>query len=1011
MDNTQWVEWLQALELAQVTITATIDPVGRLGPVGGLWPKLLAAATDVATLGLLRVVVVAEEQSDVAAELLAPDASPLRVLQAATLQEAVQRLYEEHGAREAVRRYEQEQCAILNILDKSLPIATHYQVLPLLQEVKRERLPRTEREGRQQQKQHEAHGGFCAVDILRWEEQVREETITYERVPLERVLSDFRAVAKAATTSVPRFVVLGPPGSGKTTLMQYVGWQVAQRAWSLSGRPLLPARIRLREWEAWAAKEGTQEESLPHYLTERYKTLSYAPNVVQWQRWLQKGEVLLLLDGVDEIEGKPLFLAALKTALASFIECPTLLTCRTVSVEQHRALCPDFPLFTLAPLASDQRDAFIRTFPTAHHDRYNPDTLITQLMRTPQLLPLAANPLLLNIICYVVDDVNGVIPTTRSELYTRALERLLTRPPQRVEVRYPGEEPTGTEKLAILARVALNLFAKNDRQLTFTGEELGQELKWALSEAGYGAAPAPWANALRVDLITNSAILRGNPTQGFFFLHLTIQEFLAAATLARIVAEKGWRAPVQIAGTTVNMRYLVDSKAWDPRWHEVLILLAGQLEDPLPLLTLLADDKKDDLFHCRLALATLCLPEMRLAASESHAASVDRLSTAVLTHWLQYERNSTEPVVTHMTRALPALGQLNGRREGITFLHWFCQQLRASSGEVRAGVAKALGRIGTVVAQYPEILSELEHILLHDVDELVRAQAAETFRRIGVAAAQHPQTLLALVQVALHDTDWFVRSGAVRALVQMGAAAQHPEVLSALEAALHDDNPHVRAHATDVLRLVEGVTLPQSSPAPGQRTSREQDEDGIYEATAAFKQAGATDAQHPELTLALVQALHDKDTGIRHTAIRALEQVQEVIPSHPEVLSSLVEVALHDADGGVRTEAAAALGRVEAAATQLVSVLLALVRLVLRDTDAGVRARAAQSLGQRGNKAAWQPEVLSALVQALRDADADVRFRSAEALAQMMAQGVRIFRRRWGKIEAKRVDELAALRE
>ena len=66
MDDTLWAEWVQALELAQVTISAAIDPAGRLGPIGGLWPKLLAAARDAASLGLLRIVVVAEEQSDVA---------------------------------------------------------------------------------------------------------------------------------------------------------------------------------------------------------------------------------------------------------------------------------------------------------------------------------------------------------------------------------------------------------------------------------------------------------------------------------------------------------------------------------------------------------------------------------------------------------------------------------------------------------------------------------------------------------------------------------------------------------------------------------------------------------------------------------------------------------------------------------------------------------------------------------------------------------------------------------
>ena len=752
---------------------------------------------------------------------------------------------------------------ILNILDKSLPIATYYQVLPLLQEVKRERLPRTEREGHQEE-QHKEHSGFCEVDILRWEEQVQEETVTYERVPLERVFSAFPLVTKAATTSVPRIVVFGPPGSGKTTLIQYVGWQVAQRAWPLAGRSLLPVRIRLREWETWATKEGKQEESLPHYLTDRYKMLSPAPHALQWRHWLQKGEVLLLLDGLDEVEGKPFFLSVLKTALATFNECPTLLTCRTVSFEQHRTVCPNFPLFTLAPLAPEQRDAFIRAFPSQHRDHYDPGTLITQLRRTPQLLPLAANPLLLNIICYVVDDVNGVIPTTRSELYTRALERLLTRPPQRVEVRYPGEAPTGTEKLAILERVALNLFAKHAHKLTFTGEELGQELKWALSEAGYGAAPAPWANALRVDLLTNSAILRGDPTHGFFFLHLTIQEFLVAAALAKIIAEKGWRTPVKIAGTMVSARQLVDSKAWDPRWHEILIFLTGQLDDPLPLLTLLADDKKDDLFNCRLALAALCLPERRLAHSDHHAAFVDRICTAAFTNWLQHEQNSTESVATHLTRALPALGQLNGHMGRITFLRWLRQQLRASSGEVRAGVAKALGLIGAAVAQDPEVHSDLERLLLHDPDELVRVQAAETFRRMGTVTVERPQTLTALVQAALHDTDWFVRSGAARALAQIGPArTQHPEVFSALQAAQLDGNPHVRSHATDMLRLVDEVTVQQSSlsPTPGQHVAHEQDRDEVYEAAATFKQAVVSDEQQPKETLAFIQVLHSKDSG------------------------------------------------------------------------------------------------------------------------------------------------------
>jgi predicted NACHT family NTPase len=57
--------------------------------------------------------------------------------------------------------------------------------------------------------------------------------------------------------------------------------------------------------------------------------------------------VLLLLDGLDEVESKPPFVTALKVALSLFTACPTVITCRTVSFEQHRILCPDFAAFTL----------------------------------------------------------------------------------------------------------------------------------------------------------------------------------------------------------------------------------------------------------------------------------------------------------------------------------------------------------------------------------------------------------------------------------------------------------------------------------------------------------------------------------------------------------------------------------------------------------------------------------------------------------------------------------------
>jgi predicted NACHT family NTPase len=541
-----------------------------------------------------------------------------------TLQEAVQKLYEEYGPRFAVRRYERDRCASLDIdiLGKSVPMEQHYQVLPLLQKVKPERLPRHPW-APQQEEDPDFH--LPPEDMLRWEEDVqREERVTYKRMSVQEVFTRFQSVIQETTTDVPRFVVVGPPGSGKTTLTRYLSWQVARGELRYAGRQLVPACVRLREWEAWVVKPNDPNPSLPDYLGQQYENLSPAPPTAQWRQWLQRGDVLLLLDGLDELSGKAAFTAALQEALRLFKMCPTVLTCRTVSFEQYRLLCPDFPLFILAGLNDTQRDDYIRTFPARHPERYHPEALIAQLRRTPQMRPLAANPLLLSLICYVVsDDRNAVtLPATRGELYNKAVQQLLLRS-RRVEIVYPGgkSDIPLSRKRRILEYAALALFASIGQRwhLVFDQDSLLQALTEG-TRAEELERHADIADSLLDDLIFNCGILRGSQIQGYFFLHLTIQEYLAAAALARLVNDdqgRGWETQIAFMGKKWLVSQLVDKKAWDPRWQEVITLLAGQMDNPIPLLELLCDPSRDDIFRHRLCLAARCLPEISFQGHQS----------------------------------------------------------------------------------------------------------------------------------------------------------------------------------------------------------------------------------------------------------------------------------------------------------------------------------------------------------------------------------------------------------
>jgi len=100
-----------------------------------------------------------------------------------------------------------------------------------------------------------------------------------------------------------------------------------------------------------------------------------------------------------------------------------------------------------------------------------------------------------------------------------------------------------------------------------------------------------------------------------------------------------------------------------------------------------------------------------------------------------------------------------------------------------------------------------------------------------------------------------------------------------------------------------------------------------------------------------------------------------------------------------------ALGHMDAANSQQAEPLLALVA-ALHDTDGGVRAQAAKALGQLAQGTTYGHEVLSALLDALQDTDSDVRFEAAEALGRLMARGLRVFQRWWGKTVSKTVEEL-----
>lgn len=979
--------------------SATIASNSSLGGVSALESKLEAAYLK----GL--AVVVVSKTDEAAAQKAQRDAQarhkdhPLttEVVGLGAIAELLGFLRDRAKEREAVRDHEQKKCRKLNILDQEVEIEAHYQVLPLLREVKRDRLPRDEREGRHTDVARRDEDEFTALrgaQVQRWEEELRHEQVIYKQHSLDETLNNFRQVVEEARSDVPRFFVLGPPGSGKTTLAQYLAWRAANRTLKVRGRQLLPARVSLRRWERFCADA---KRSLPEYLAEHYQALPHRPTAQHWQSWLQRGETLLLLDGLDEVDGRAVFIEALIEALSAYPECPTIITCRTVSFEQHRKLTPDFPVFTLAGLSDESRDKYIRAFPAGAH--FDADALIAQLNRTPQMRALAANPLLLSIICYVVDDPDGVkLPARRSELYNKAIQKLLTRA-KRVEITYPGGETDLplARKRAILERAALMLFANLDqqRQLTFDDASLLIALTKAAEEEGYRANPAPYADALLADLLRNSGLLRGDVERGYFFLHLTVQEYLTASAIAKAANESGWEIILQFSGRDTSLRQSVDRKAWDPRWQEVIILLAGQLDDPLPLLNLLADKHKDDYLRHRLALAAQCLPEVRpvldqrplevvdfsrrallpalLKSSLDHRplTIIDQITTNAFSCWWGHKITQTDDLVPHLARALSALGQASGyidvnrcngqlrrlidshhpgRQQKISLLDLF--DLLGAVSESSAdrdymdymapqAAEEAIYLIG--MAATPEILARLAAMLRNN-RIMFDIRRLGTISRLGTAAAT-PEILDELLRWNMPES--------INVIGSLGTAAATPKFLTYLAEIVkrEESRPpkpwYMRTHDEIFHKSKFGPQVDRHVSAS-------------LQAAAGLGAAAAS----PEFLACLIGLLRSQSASFRKTAVAAISGLRRTVVT-PKFLDDLAEL-LSEQDVGVQRAAIETVGYL--GATAATSKILVRLAGLLFDQDANMRDMVAATIGKIGSAAAI-PETLNCLAKLLNDRD------------------------------------------
>jgi formylglycine-generating enzyme required for sulfatase activity/predicted ATPase len=262
-------------------------------------------------------------------------------------------------------------------------------------------------------------------------------------------------------------VLLGDPGSGKSTFMQFIALCLAGDALEHEGvnlalltaplpddqgddqdeaQPwqhgrLLPCLVILRDFAARglpAVGETATANHLWQFITAELEAASLADFAQPWQQeWLDEGGILLL-DGLDEVpqanQRRQQIKQVIEDFAATYPQLRIVVTSRTYAYQQQEWHLPDFATAVLAPFTPGQIRRFVNRWYVHlaplrgwHSDdaQGRAELLKQAIFNSERLHSLAERPLLLTLMASLHAWRGGSLPEKREELYADTVDLLL----------------------------------------------------------------------------------------------------------------------------------------------------------------------------------------------------------------------------------------------------------------------------------------------------------------------------------------------------------------------------------------------------------------------------------------------------------------------------------------------------------------------------------------------------------------------------------------------------------
>lgn len=371
-------------------------------------------------------------------------------------------------------------------------------------------------------------------------------------------------------------IILGKAGSGKTVFLQHLLSSYAQGEWDNLSHFPIPIYVELKTLDFSVDKiETSLQEYLYNELIHADTNDEHAKDFLL--RILKNGQLILLLNGLDEVKVDPKKVNTLINLLKKdfYKNCRVIFTCRLEAWEQFKKPFFDYQLIEVKSFDDSQIRQFILNS-WQMQEKKSVAELMELLNNNPNIKNLAKNPFLLTLLIYDYTHPENIntpfeLPNSRVEFYERATEKLF-----RQEYRaIPQDRHINYHQ--VLQELAF--ISQTEHSISLTEQKTEDGIREAYKS--YRDSQIPSFKEITLALRESGLLLYEDGK--YKFAHSTLREYYVANKFE----------------TDKDGKQLLEYFKDDPlNWEEIVKLWCELVEDSTPLIENIYETHKEIAFEC-----------------------------------------------------------------------------------------------------------------------------------------------------------------------------------------------------------------------------------------------------------------------------------------------------------------------------------------------------------------------------------------------------------------------------